>query len=287
MMTLKELKLYTKNILKEGNISSVEAECRLIICEVLNLNLSDYFLDNCTDISEESLEKIVSMCERRISGEPLQYIFGQWDFMGRTFTLGKGVLIPRPETELLCEKAIECLKKKKGAVVFDLCSGSGCIGVTLKKECSDIDIYFVEKSLDAYEYLSINTKEHLKNTFYTVVIGDVLKIEQFEKYPQADVIISNPPYIKSDELHSLQKEVRFEPEMALDGGADGLEFYRYIVENWSEKLKPDGEFFFEIGEDQGEAVCAILEKSGFCSQLIKDYNSLDRIVIGRRTSYVD
>ena len=139
--------------------------------------------------------------------------------------------------------------------------------------------------MDALEYLTENTSVLLKNTFNTIVKGNVLDIKAFEFHPQADVIVSNPPYIKSAEVPLLQKEVTFEPEMALDGGEDGLDFYRYLINNWSEMLKPDGEFFFEIGEDQGEAVSAMLKNIGFDSRVIKDYNNLDRIVKGRKKPY--
>ena len=127
----------------------------------------------------------------------------------------------------------------------------------------------------------------MKNTFHTIVKGDVLKLDLFDNYPPADIIVSNPPYIKSEEVPLLQKEVTFEPSMALDGGEDGLVFYRYIVAEWSKKHKSDGEIFFEIGEDQGQAVSDMFTSIGFDSRVIKDYNNHDRIVKGRKKAYND
>lgn len=286
-MILKEAYNSVKDALSSADIESADFEARVLVSEMLGLSLSDLFLKLNDEVDEASFEKLISCCERRAEGEPLQYIIGKWDFMGRTYNVGTGVLIPRPETELLCEKIIEVLKNKKEAVVYDLCSGSGCIGITLKKECPDTDVYLVEKSQQALSYLMKNALELMENTFYTIVKGDVLKLELFDEYPPADIIVSNPPYIKSEEVPLLQKEVTFEPSMALDGGEDGLVFYRYIVSEWSRKLKSDGEIFFEIGEDQGQAVTDMFKSIGFDSRVIKDYNNHDRIVKGRKRAYND
>lgn len=286
-MTVKELYKVVKDKLEAGNIDSADFEARIIICEILGFSASDLFIKLNDGVDADISDKALLLCEKRLKGEPLQYLIGKWDFMGRTFKVGEGVLIPRPETEILCEKVIDVLKNKKDAVVYDLCSGSGCIGITLKNECPDIDIFLVEKSPKALSYLMKNASELMKNTFYTIINGDIFKTELFELYPEADLIVSNPPYIKSDEVPLLQKEVTFEPEMALDGGEDGLDFYRAIINDWSKKLKPDGEIFFEIGEEQGEAVSDLFKEIGFDSRVIKDYNNLDRIVKGKKAPYND
>lgn len=284
-MKVRELYETISEKLKSASIESAEAEARFMICDVLDFTVTDYFMKSDCEVSDEDYVKLDEMCQRRSTGEPLQYILGKWDFMGGTYKVGPGVLIPRPETEQLCEMIINHLKDKKEAVVYDLCSGSGCIGLTLKRECPDIDVYLVEKSGQALKYLMDNSTEICKNTFLTIVKGDVLQLELFELYPPADVIVSNPPYIRSEEVPLLQREVTFEPSMALDGGDDGLIFYRYIVSQWSNKLKDDGEIFFEIGEDQGEDVSNLFKNIGFDSRVIKDYNNHDRIVRGRRKPY--
>lgn len=284
-MKIKEIYKNTVQSFNNGGIEAFEEEARFLISEVLNLNLTDLYLKADEQISSESVDVIEEYTKRRLKGEPLQYILGKWDFMGETYRVGKGVLIPRPETEILCEKIISILKNKKNAVVYDLCAGSGCIGISIKKYCPDAEVFLVEKSDDALGYLLPNADRILSDGSYTAIKGDVLNFELFENYPKADLIVSNPPYIKSAEVPLLQKEVTFEPKMALDGGDDGLDFYRYIVSEWSKKLKSDGEMYFEIGEDQGEAVSRLFDSIGFDSEVIKDYNNLDRIVKGRKRPY--
>ena len=284
-MKIRELYKAVAKKLNFGGIESAETEARFMLYDALKFTASDFYMKSDCEVDTQSIEKLDKMCTRRLGGEPLQYILGRWDFMGESYRVGKGVLIPRPETEQLCELIINKLKNKKHAVVYDLCAGSGCIGLTLKKECPDIDLYLVEKSGDALKYLMDNAAEVCKNTFLTIVKGDVLQLDLFELYPPADVIVSNPPYIKSDEVPLLQKEVTFEPTMALDGGEDGLVFYRYIISQWSHKLKDDGEMFFEIGEEQGREVSSLFKNIGFDSRVIKDYNNHDRIVTGRKMPY--
>ncbi len=282
-----KVKALYKNILEEFKNAGIEAfdfEARLLICEAFGFSLTDFFLNGDCEVTEAKLNAVSDMSQRRIKGEPLQYIIGSWDFMGRSFKVGQGVLIPRPETELLCERIIERIKCKKNPVVYDLCSGSGCIAVTLKAECPEIEIYAVEKSEAAIEYLSINSKN--LSAAVNIIKGDVLDVGSFAALPDADIIVSNPPYIKSGEIPFLQKEVGFEPLMALDGGTDGLDFYRYIIYKWSQKLNADGEIFFEIGEEQGNDVSLLFKDIGFDSRITKDYNNHDRIVEGRKSFYV-
>ena len=283
---MKIREIYSKyiDLFRVNNIDFPENEVRFLICEMLGISSTEYFMRYNDIVEEDSIKKIENAASRRLEGEPLQYIIGSWDFMGRTFNVGKGVLIPRPETELLCLEIMKVLKNKKNAVVFDLCSGSGCIGLTLKCEYPDINLCMIEKSEDALYYLRKNASE-LCNNDCTIIEGDILKLDNFRHLTKADIIVSNPPYIRSDEVPFLQKEVTFEPKMALDGGKDGLIFYRYIIEKWSELLKADGEFYFEIGEDQGAEVSAILNNIGFDSRVLKDYNNHDRIVKGRKASY--
>lgn len=282
-----KVKALYKNILEEFKNAGIEAfdfEARHLICEAFGFSLTDFFLNGDCEVTEAKLNAVSDMSQRRIKGEPLQYIIGSWDFMGRSFKVGQGVLIPRPETELLCERIIERIKCKKNPVVYDLCSGSGCIAVTLKAECPEIEAYAVEKSEAAIEYLSVNSKNLSADV--NIIKGDVLDVDSFSALPNADIIVSNPPYIKSSEIPFLQKEVGFEPLMALDGGTDGLDFYRYIIYKWSQRLNADGEIFFEIGEEQGNDVSLLFKDIGFDSRITKDYNNHDRIVEGRKSFYV-
>lgn len=284
-MKLREIYLKYLDVFRKYNIDFPENEVRFLICEMLGISSAEYFIRYDDTIEDGLITEIENAASKRLEGEPLQYIIGLWDFFGRTFNVGKGVLIPRPETELLCVEIMKVLEKKNNAVVFDLCSGSGCIGLTLKCEYPGINLYMIEKSEDALYYLRKNSSSLCPDNNCTVIKGDILNLDDFRHLPEADIIVSNPPYIRSDEVPFLQKEVTFEPKMALDGGKDGLIFYRYIIEKWSELLKADGEFYFEIGEDQGAEVSAILNNIGFDSRVLKDYNNHDRIVKGRKASY--
>ena len=257
-------------------------EAKELIKSICNLNETEFLLGRDKEISEGDMQRILKCAKQRLSGVPLQYIVGEWDFMGHTFKVGEGVLIPRPETEILCQYVIDALKNKPSPCVFDLCSGSGCIAISVKLAVSKANVYAVEKSKDAYKYLQLNAGELCSVSPVTLINGDIFDVDFFENLPEADVIVSNPPYINSGDIASLQKEVTFEPVMALDGGIDGLDFYRFIISEWKRFLKPDGIFIFECGEEQAFKIGEILKENGFDCLIYKDYSNIDRFVVGRR-----
>ncbi len=271
-----------RNILAEGGIEDSEFTAKVIISHFSGLTFTECSFKAEADFSDDIRNNILYAVERRLGNEPLQYIIGEWDFMDFTFNVGEGVLIPRPETEMLCEYVVDRIKHKQNPVVYDLCSGSGCIGLSIKKYVPQCEIFLVEKSEKALEYLCRNASRICKDTFLTIVKGNVFDIKSFAGHPKADVIVSNPPYIRTNEISFLQKEVQFEPSLALDGGADGLDFYRCLTSEWKKMLKKDGFMAFECGEDQGNDISLLFSENGFDSEIIKDYNNLDRIVIGRR-----
>lgn len=255
-----------------------ENEARIILEDVLSLSYSEFLLSGGKTVTEIEHEKIAAVLAERLRGRPLQYILGKWDFFFNEFFVGEGVLIPRPETEQLCEYAIEKLKKMKQPIVYDLCSGSGCIGLTVKTQVPDSRVFMFEKSPDAIEYLEKNRHKFGLERETVTVKGDILKgYDAFSSLPVPDVILSNPPYIPTCELEKLQREVRFEPAMALDAGEDGLIFYRAIAEKWLAKMK-SGFVLVECGEDQALTVASIF--SDFCNEteIIKDFNHIDRFV---------
>ena len=207
------------------------------------------------------------------SGTPLQYVIGKWDFYESEFYVGEGVLIPRPETEELTELVIQKAKVLENPVILDLCAGSGCIGISVARAVSQAMVYCVEKSEKAMLYLLKNS-ENDKNV--KVLHADISNPPDM---PFADIIVSNPPYIKSGDIADLQSEVLKEPLMALDGGADGLDFYRIIAQKWYSYLKKGGMLFLEIGEDQGDKVSAILENYGFSEiKVLNDMYGNNRMV---------
>lgn len=229
-------------------------------------------------ITEAQLAECKDKAKRRKTGEPLQYILGNWDFYGRKFFVGEGVLIPRPETELLCDIAIGHLKNTGGTAV-DLCSGSGCIAVTTALE-ANVGTVGIEISDKAYGYFLKNIAENKAEKLVTAINGDIFDKDILGRFPDDSLfaVLSNPPYISSADMKTLQKEVTFEPELALFGGEDGLDFYRRLVPLWAEKLAVGGLFAVEIGEEQGQAVSDIFKKAGLTPQIVTDYSGHDRIV---------
>ena len=255
-----------------------EIEARIIIEEVLSLTYSDFLLSGGKAVGETEQNKISSVLAERLGGRPLQYILGKWDFYSNEFFVGEGVLIPRPETEQLCEYAIEKLKKTEKPIIYDLCAGSGCIGLTVKMHVPDSRVFMFEKSAEALVYLEKNRRKFGLERETVTIKGDILNgYEAFSALPVPDVIISNPPYIRTCDMDKLQPEVRFEPSMALDAGEDGLMFYRAIAEKWLSKMK-SGFAVVECGEDQAMKIASIF--SDYCTEteIIKDFNHIDRFV---------
>ncbi len=280
-MKLNEIYNKAINALHENNVESAEFEAKELIKHFTGYNESGFLLNREAEIQSDVVAMICSALNTRAAGVPLQYILGKWDFMDSTFFVGNGVLIPRPETEQLCEFVIDKAAELSKPVIYDLCSGSGCIGISIKKELENSHVYLIEKSAEAYYYLSKNV-ENICNGNITAINADIFNIPEFEALPGADVIVSNPPYIKTDELPYLQREVQFEPVMALDGGEDGLYFYRNIITLWKKKLKINGIFAFECGEEQAGLISLMLYENGFDSKILKDYNDIERFVVGRR-----
>ncbi len=266
-------------VLKTADIDDAEFDAYQLLLTFFDGDSSQYMLRSEEYVDEASEKKYFTLIDRRVSAEPLQYIIGKWDFYNSSFYVGDGVLIPRPETEELVEKCIEIIKERKFSVVYDLCTGSGCIGLSIAKECPDVRCYLFELYDNAFTYAEKNLSEmNLSNV--ALIKHDVLK--RFEgEIPSADLIVSNPPYIESSEICSLQSEVLREPHTALDGGDDGLIFYRAIYENWNEKLNDGGYFAFECGEKQTDVIINFAPE-GFRSVSFKDMYGNDRIVISEK-----
>ncbi len=229
-----------------------------------------------TLIETKTVSDVGYLLSRRIHHEPLQYVLGEWEFYGLPFKVGRGVLIPRQDTETLVETALP-LVKMGHKTVLDLCAGSGCIGITLAK-LGDAEVTLVEKSREAMKYLKQNVE--LNRVSATVVEYDVLGTPP---KGAVDMIVSNPPYIRSKVVGTLSPEVKCEPRMALDGGEDGLVFYRAIANNWKSVLKDGGYLLFEIGYDQRDEVVEIMKNAGYSDvTCIKDLCQNPRVVMGRK-----
>lgn len=252
--------------------SEPENEARLIVAHLADTEPARLILCQ-KQIDKEDIDKIV---ELRRKGTPLQYILGKWWFYKYEFLVGDGVLIPRQDTETLVETALELITGKSNPQICDLCSGSGCIAISIAKDRPDATVTAVEKYEAAYKYLLLNT-EHNKVGNLTPVMADVTK----EAFGEFDLIVSNPPYIPNGDKADLSREVLKEPHTALFGGEDGLCFYRIISEKWKSALKRDGILAFEVGINESDAVAEILRINGFINIGFKnDLIGIPRVVFG-------
>ena len=275
-MTISELEKLGSQKLRASGKENSDFDARCLLEFVLNLNPTQYLLNRSEEVDSVCAEKFLSLVERRSNGEPLQYILGKWEFMGLPFYVGEGVLIPRPETEMLVEYALDFLKDKKNPVVIDLCSGSGCIAISVAKHLPNAKVYAVEKSDLAFPYLKKNI---WLNCVFNVsaVHGDIFDSTLLSDI-KPDLILSNPPYIRSPEIASLQSEVRNEPSMALDGGEDGLVFYREIANGWLDRLGTGGAIAVECAEDQTEDIIRMFSEKTQYAEAFNDLSGLPRTV---------
>lgn len=249
-------------------------EARQTVMHLFGLSTGGLILHKNDEVDDDTLARAKKIIDRRNSGEPLYYILGQTEFYSLPFYVGHGVLIPRQDTETLIDKAIEIIGKyfDKPVKAADICSGSGCIGITLAKNIPNITVDCVELYDDAIQYLekniSLNNCENVS----------MIKANALTFCGDYDIVLSNPPYIRHDEKDTLSKEVLSEPHTALFADDDGLLFYKKITENFENRT---GIIIYEIGETQGSDVSDILIRHGFDrTEIIKDDNRLDRVVVG-------
>ena len=247
-----------------------------IIANVLNLNRIEVKLKRF--LTEKEYRDVMKACERRAKGEPVSNIFGFVEFFGLRFDINKKVLSPRMETEILVEEVLKKIKEIKAENVLDLCTGSGAIAISIAKN-SNCNVFASDISKQALSVAENNAKKNEVKVEFSQ--SDLFKaLKKNRKY---DIIVSNPPYIKSQDIEKLDIEVKdYDPKLALDGGEDGLDFYRTIIFESVEKLNNNGYLFFELGENQFEDARKLMENAGFKDiQIVKDYNNIERIIYGR------
>lgn len=275
-MTVNQLYRQGAEMLDYAFIENAFFDARWLVEAAAGLKPNQFAFNKDKEVSKKVEVKFLSLIRRRIAGEPLQYILGEWEFMGYPFCVGEGVLIPRPETELLVDFAKEQLKNKQEPVVVDLCSGSGCIAISVAKLFPKAKVYAVEKSHEACVYLKKNIKlNKVKNV--ELIAGDMADTS-FLKGARPDLVLSNPPYIKKDEIPTLQKEVQHEPVMALDGGEDGLDFYRILAKDWMPMLSNGAVMAVECGEGQAEDISQMLYLMKGEVGIINDLSGTPRVV---------
>lgn len=264
--------------LNNSGVESAEFDAQALIEKSFGLNKTQLLMNTNMPADEDSLRRFRDFVERRCAGEPLQYIIGEWGFYDLNFNVGKGVLIPRPETEILAELAIDFVNKTQAKTVFDLCTGSGCVGLTIASHCPSCRVYCVDFSEDALYYARMNMK---KNRIYNaeIIQGDIRRGFKFFNLPAPDIIVSNPPYIPTYEIPALQREVLQEPKDALDGGIDGLDFYSVLSASWFPYIAQNGILAMECGENQATSVLRFFLNSASKAKIIKDANGTERTVV--------
>lgn len=270
--------------LRQADIPEADSDIRLLAMDVAGCTYSTLILRMAEEVTEEQAQRLHAYVTVRMTHKPCQYILGTQEFMGYEFATAEEVLIPRPETELLVEEACRIAENWKDTPdgrkrrVLDLCCGSGCIGISFSKLRHGRDLVELADISDAAIALTKKNRERLQADCAVIQTDLFMQIEG--KY---DMIVSNPPYIRTDEIPKLMAEVRdFEPHLALDGKADGLYFYDRIIREAREYLYEDGYILFEIGQDQLDAVRGLLVENGYTDiKGIKDYAGLDRIVTAR------
>ncbi|MEF9426035.1 MAG: peptide chain release factor N(5)-glutamine methyltransferase [Candidatus Mariimomonas ferrooxydans] len=297
MKAIEKLREVTKT-LKISGIEHAEKEAEILLRHSLNFSAIEIYRDN-PELSERHIKTVERVLKRRRRREPFQYITGYVDFFGQKLLVGSAVLIPRPETELMAEQAIKTVKsgnKNSSLSILDLCTGCGCLALALAKEFPEAQVYGSDKSGAAIGYAKKNAEINgIKNvTFLTGSLFEPLE-KLSNPRPELgskavnrqlltfDMIISNPPYVKTDDIQLLQPEIKdWEPVSSLDGGSDGLDFYRELIPLARHFLKNEGLLMVETGAGQSCAVTDIMKSSEYKHiEIIKDYAGIERIILAR------
>ena len=283
MKTYNELYINARNTLKRSGIEAYALEARILVASAAGKTVQQLLRDLSLYTTQPVEDKVSGYVERRLGGEPVAYISGDWEFYGLPMKVTKDVLIPRPDTELLVDLAKQALTGwKMDARVLDLCCGSGCITCAVGHELPATKLVAVDLSASALEVCRTNIALNRLNTRVICMQADAtasppLGIGSF------DLIVSNPPYVKTEEIGELDRSVKdYEPVWALDGGKDGLRFYKAIIKYWKSLLREGGALVFEVGEGQADDVCEMIMAAGFASCAVRqDARGVERVVIGK------
>lgn len=283
-MIVKELLQVGQKALEVAGIYDAKVDAELLLCYMLHVDKAGLFMIWARMLDDSQCNSYFDLIDQRSTRLPLQHITGVQEFMGYPFMVNEKVLIPRLDTEILAETAMDYSANfKKKVHLLDLCCGSGAIGISLDKICKNVKVTCSDISDDAVELAKKNAKQLKANVSFA--IGDLF--EPFKKKlgnTKFDLIVSNPPYIESEVIPTLEKEVReYEPHLALDGGRDGLDYYRRIIEEAPSYLRENGMVLFEIGHNQGKAIeeLAILRGPYVSVEIKQDHSGLDRVAICR------
>ncbi|MBE6963917.1 MAG: peptide chain release factor N(5)-glutamine methyltransferase [Ruminococcaceae bacterium] len=280
-ITYNNLYLDIRQQLKKAGVDAATLEARELVCFGSGKNKDELTRDGSLYASPETEMRVRAMVERHLAGEPVAYLIGEWEFYGLPLDISADVLIPRPDTEVLAEQAIEYVKTLGECRVLDLCAGSGCIGLAVASRAERARVVLGEYSDAALKICRQNIRRN--GLSGRVVPMSVNALEKPERnLGEFQCIVSNPPYIPHADIAGLDASVRdFEPHLALDGGEDGLDFYRAIVDKWTEVLVPGGRLYFEVGIGQADDVLRIMRAKGYGDiQIVKDLHDIPRVVFG-------
>lgn len=274
-MTNRQILSKAEETLREAGIEEYKSDAWLLFEYVFGMSRTSYLMKAECEV-DDGASKYMDVINERATRKPLQYITGAQEFFGLEFVVNENVLIPRQDTEILIEKAVDLIKDADYKVL-DMCTGSGCIAITIGKNCKNTIVTGVDISEGA---IKVSQENKIKLSADNV---NFIQSNLFENIDDKyNVIVSNPPYIESEVIDTLMPEVReFEPMLALDGEADGLRFYREITRESLKYILPNGYLIYEIGYNQGESVSEIMKENGYTSvKVIKDLAGLDRVVVG-------
>ncbi|MBQ4581254.1 MAG: peptide chain release factor N(5)-glutamine methyltransferase [Clostridia bacterium] len=277
-MTPRELIRLMAAELAASGVPDAEIDASLLLAHITHQNPMNLRLDSWSQVSLDDEAALRALCEKRKTRTPLQYLIGVQSFLGRDFFVDERVLIPRPETELLAERAIAALRMRPSPAALDMCCGSGCLAISMALGVPGADVHAADLSEGALAVTKLNAER--LHACITLHQGDLFGA--IDERLRFDVIVSNPPYIPAADCLELQEEVRREPMMALDGGADGYDFYRRIAQDAPRFLKESGVLLMEVGFDQAQQVMALCRNAGFRTVLAhEDYQHIERMVEAR------
>jgi len=284
LKTYSEIYLAAGKTLRGAGVEASNLEARLMAAAATGKTVEEFLRDARLYVADDSFEKAMDdMVRRRLAGEPVAYITGLWEFHGLPLLITPDVLIPRDDTEVLADRAIAFAREAEREIrMLDLCCGSGCIGLAVAAEIPGIRVVMADISERASAVARQNALRNRLTRCVTCLTADALQAPPM-LLGRFDLIVCNPPYIRTDELETLDVSVRdYEPREALDGGEDGLTFYRAVAEKWRAVLKPGGALMFECGEDQSAALREILADRGFTDiETVLDTRGIERVVTGK------
>ena len=280
-ITYNDLYLDVRQRLRESGVEASTLEARELVCFGTGKNREELTRDSRLYASPEREAQVRRLVERRMAGEPVAYLIGEWEFYGLPLDISQDVLIPRADTEVLAEQAIAYIQTLGECRVLDLCAGSGCVGLAIASQSPQARVVLGEIDDSALKICRQNIRRNSLSARVMPIQMDARE-KPARSLGEFQCIVSNPPYIPTGDIARLEPSVRdYEPHMALDGGADGMDFYRSIAEQWKEALTPGGRIYFEVGIGQADAVLRLMRSQGFGDlQIIKDHHKIPRVVLG-------